>query len=59
MQWNLPPVSECGPDDWVVGYDRNNNGSLDELVPGFDINGDGTVGNDQERLIRANQLGRV
>jgi len=48
-----PPVSECGPDDWVVGYDRNNNGSLDELVPGLTLMETEQYKKD---LIRANQL---
>lgn len=36
------PVSECGPGDWVVGFDRNGDGFLDA----------------NERNIRADQIGK-
>lgn len=51
------PVSQCQPSDWVVGYDFNGNGSLEDSVS-FDVDGDGAVNsNDTEKIIRANQLG--
>lgn len=39
------PVSECGAQDWVVGYDFDNDGNWDKnedtLSPKQDLNGDG------------------
>ncbi|BAZ31751.1 hypothetical protein NIES4074_42240 [Cylindrospermum sp. NIES-4074] len=42
------PVSECGPNDWYVGFDLNGNGDL-EVLP------DGT----NEQNIKAYQLGQI
>ncbi len=33
------PVSECGPNDWVVGYDFNGDGDLDDPVTQGDLEG--------------------
>ena len=51
------PVSDCEPDDWVVGYDivddagqQIGDGDLEDIVPGF---------GDTEANIRANQLADV
>lgn len=52
-------VTACKPKDWVVGYDFNNNGNLDdsEVDLNTDLNGDGlkqaTV---KEKDVKANQL---
>ena len=57
------PVSECEPDDWVVGYDLNGNGTLDDPVNdlvNYDVNRDGAIDrNDVEANIQANQLAAV
>lgn len=53
------PVSNCGPQDWVVGYDVDANGSIDddvEAVNTYDLNKDGTIGGFFERDIRLFQL---
>jgi hypothetical protein len=53
------PVSFCQLNDWVVGFDMNGNGSLDDTVT-FDVNGDGVVNaGDTEKNIKANQLGQA
>lgn len=46
------PVSACTPNDWVVGFDINGNGTLDAgvILNGVTYN---------EKLIKANQLGKV
>jgi hypothetical protein len=50
-------VSDCQPGDWVVGFDVNGNGNLNEIVT-FDANGDGLVNaSDTEREVKANRLG--
>jgi len=53
------PVSSCGPQDWVVGYDVDANGSIDddvETANAYDFNKDGTIGGFFERDIRLFQL---
>jgi len=61
------PVSECKPKnlpannkptDWVVGYDINGNGTLDDSVT-FDVGSDGDTSNDKEKFIKADQLGQA
>ncbi|QLE57198.1 hormogonium polysaccharide biosynthesis protein HpsA [Nostoc sp. TCL26-01] len=52
-------ISECGPNDWVVGFDINGDGDVGDIAS-FDVNGDGTVNSsDLERDIKAYQLGRA
>ena len=50
------PVSNCTPDDWVVGYDRNGDDDLDDDL-GIDLNGDGI--NDLESSVTVSQLGFI
>jgi len=40
------PVSECTADDWVVAYDLNGDGDIDDEVTEYEVdtNGDGTPG---------------
>ncbi|WP_414754898.1 hormogonium polysaccharide biosynthesis protein HpsA [Anabaena sp. CCY 9910] len=53
------PVSECTPDDWVVGFDRNGDGDLNDTAL-FDVNRDGVVNSsDIERNVKAYQLGQA
>lgn len=52
-------VSECQPNDWVVGFDVNGDDDLDDTVT-FDANGDGTAdSNDTEKVVKANKLGQA
>ncbi|MGB7440597.1 MAG: hormogonium polysaccharide biosynthesis protein HpsA [Coleofasciculaceae cyanobacterium] len=61
------PVSECGPSDWVVGYDVNGDGNLyqDTNANGiieaaeYDVNTIPGLGTIREIDIKANQLGQV
>ncbi len=60
------PVSECGPQDWVVGYNIDGNTSLNDPVLNFDVDGNGIVNtsatpplaspNDIEANIKLHQL---
>ncbi|MCF2147368.1 hormogonium polysaccharide biosynthesis protein HpsA [Desmonostoc muscorum LEGE 12446] len=58
-------VSECGPGDWVVGFNVNGdlkaNGEPDlEDTVSFDVNGDGLVNSlDKEKDIKTYQLGQA
>lgn len=53
-------VSECTPQDWVVGYDVNGNGNYDELVA-LDVDEDGVKGDtdDMEGDIKAHQMAEL
>jgi len=57
------PVSECQPSDWVIGYDVNGDGDLndDEVTVSLDLNGDGDSSDTNifERDVTIDQLGRV
>ena len=46
------PVSECTPNDWVVGYDINGDGDLDDTL---DVDGNSVT----EISVRGNQLGII
>jgi type II secretory pathway pseudopilin PulG len=53
------PVSSCGPQDWVVGYNADGNGSIDDDVEkanNYDLNKDGAIGGFFERDIKISQL---
>ena len=52
-------VSECGSNEWYVGFDRNGDGDLDDTAL-FDVNRDGIVNiNDKEKDVKAYQLGQA
>ncbi|QSJ18475.1 hormogonium polysaccharide biosynthesis protein HpsA [Nostoc sp. UHCC 0702] len=44
-----PTVTACKASDWVVGYDVNNNGNLDDLA-GYDFNSDGDLDDTEAEL---------
>nr|MDJ0708000.1 hormogonium polysaccharide biosynthesis protein HpsA [Leptolyngbyaceae cyanobacterium MO_188.B28] len=53
------PVSDCEPGDWVVGYDLNSDGDLDDPIDWFDVDRDGITGTDPDDIeanIQVNQL---
>ena len=53
------PVSECQPDDWVVGFDKDGDDDLEDPAL-FDVNRDGTVNsNDKQKDVKAYQLGKA
>jgi len=52
-------IEQCTPNDWVVGFDANGDGDLEDTVT-FDADGSGTVdSNDTEKVIKANKLGQA
>ncbi len=57
------PVSECQSNDWVVGFDMNGDGDLEDPVPlnsNFDANWDGVVDTyDTEKVVKASRLGQA
>mgnify|MGYP005838858131 CR=1 FL=1 len=48
-----PLVSECTPDDWVVGYDRNGN----NVIKSIDVNSNGVIDPiEEEERVKASEL---
>ncbi|HIK07143.1 MAG TPA: hypothetical protein IGS40_21030 [Trichormus sp. M33_DOE_039] len=46
-----PTVTACKATDWVVGYDLNNDGDLDDsAITGYDVNNDGDLDDDEVTL---------